>query len=84
MLIIVMTVVIQGSSTPGSSRGDLHGILFINSGVFQAIGVISFGGYIWILDFIDQANQRPVAFVCRQQLPLFRNQKSQVNFYNRS
>ena len=69
MLVILMTVVIQGFRTPGSSRGDLHGILFINSGVFQAIGVISFGEFSWSLASMDPADKTSVAFVCRWSPP---------------
>lgn len=43
MLIIVVTVISQGWRVPSELRGELRGSLFINSGVFQAIGVISFG-----------------------------------------
>jgi solute carrier family 38 (sodium-coupled neutral amino acid transporter), member 11 len=43
MLVIVVTVVIQGFRVPAELRGDLKGNLFINSGFFQAVGVISFG-----------------------------------------
>jgi len=44
MLIIIVTVVIQGALTPREERGSFSGpLLTINSGIFQAIGVISFG-----------------------------------------
>jgi len=43
MLVIVVTVISQGTRIPASLRGNLRGSLFINSGIFQAIGVISFG-----------------------------------------
>ena len=44
MLVIVITVVSQGFSVPQESRGDFPLELWtINSGVFQAVGVISFG-----------------------------------------
>lgn len=43
MFIIVVTVISQGWRVPNELRGELRGSLFINSGVFQAIGVISFG-----------------------------------------
>jgi solute carrier family 38 (sodium-coupled neutral amino acid transporter), member 11 len=42
MLIIIFTVVTQGPMQPPDLRGQLRGSLLINSGVFQAIGVISF------------------------------------------
>ena len=43
MLIIVVTVITQGWRVSSDLRGQIGGSLFINSGVFQAIGVISFG-----------------------------------------
>jgi hypothetical protein len=43
MLIIILTVITQGATVPSDLRGDLRGELFINSGFFQAVGVISFG-----------------------------------------
>ncbi|KAI0391022.1 acid protease [Xylariaceae sp. FL0594] len=43
MVIIVATVVIQGALTPAEARGSFTTpLLFINDGIFQAIGVISF------------------------------------------
>jgi solute carrier family 38 (sodium-coupled neutral amino acid transporter), member 11 len=42
MVIIIFTVVTQGPMQPPDLRGQLKGSLLINSGVFQAIGVISF------------------------------------------
>lgn len=42
MLIIVITVITQGPRVPAEMRGPIRGSLLINSGVFQAIGVISF------------------------------------------
>ncbi|KAB8670404.1 hypothetical protein FH972_026317 [Carpinus fangiana] len=42
MLVIIITVITQGARVPADLRGPLRGSLFINSGVFQAIGVISF------------------------------------------
>jgi hypothetical protein len=43
MLVIIVTVISQGWRVSSDLRGELEGSLFINSGVFQAIGVISFG-----------------------------------------
>jgi hypothetical protein len=43
MLVIIITVITQGATVPSDLRGDLKGELFINSGFFQAVGVISFG-----------------------------------------
>ncbi|KAI9835833.1 MAG: hypothetical protein M1837_003582 [Sclerophora amabilis] len=43
MIIIVITVITQGIRVPTQDRGSLGpGLLTVNSGVFQAIGVISF------------------------------------------
>lgn len=42
MLVIVVTVITQGPRTPITSRGPIKGSLWINDGIFQAIGVISF------------------------------------------
>jgi len=42
MLIIIAAVILQGAELPSELRGSIHGSLFIESGVFQAIGVISF------------------------------------------
>jgi len=44
MAVIIVTVVVQGFLVPKEERGTItkqH--LFINDGIFQAIGVISFG-----------------------------------------
>ena len=43
MLVIIITILTQGARVPQDLRGDLKGNLFINDGVLQAIGVISFG-----------------------------------------
>jgi sodium-coupled neutral amino acid transporter 11 len=45
MLIIVITVITQGPRVPAEMKGPIKGSLIINNGVFQAIGVISFGKY---------------------------------------
>ncbi|KAJ6012739.1 hypothetical protein N7499_012657 [Penicillium canescens] len=42
MIVIVVTVITQGFRVPSESRGDIKSHLIINSGFFQAIGVISF------------------------------------------
>jgi len=42
MGVIVVTILTQGPRLPPDMRGQLRGSLLINSGVFQAIGVISF------------------------------------------
>lgn len=43
MIIILVTVVTQGFGVPPDSRGEIKDLLFFNDGIFQAIGVISFG-----------------------------------------
>lgn len=45
MAVIVVTVVVQGMLVPAEERGTLKDwrMLVINDGIFQAIGVISFG-----------------------------------------
>ncbi|KAL2852817.1 transmembrane amino acid transporter protein-domain-containing protein [Aspergillus pseudoustus] len=42
MAIIVVAVVTQGFRVPRDSRGDVKSLLLVNSGFFQAVGVISF------------------------------------------
>lgn len=43
MIVIVVTVITQGFRVPSESRGEYKSILIVNSGFFQAVGVISFG-----------------------------------------
>jgi sodium-coupled neutral amino acid transporter 11 len=45
MVVIVVTVVVQGLIVPAEARGSLKDwrLLVINDGIFQAIAVISFG-----------------------------------------
>lgn len=43
MLVILVTVVTQGFRVDSELRGNIRGSLFIQGGIFQAIGVISFG-----------------------------------------
>ena len=43
MLVIIVTVITQGTQVPPDLRGNIKGSLFVRDGVFQAIGVISFG-----------------------------------------
>lgn len=45
MLVIVVAVITQGFRVPSESRGEVKSLLFINSGFFQAVGVISFGKF---------------------------------------
>ncbi|KAJ5655454.1 hypothetical protein N7507_007404 [Penicillium longicatenatum] len=42
MIIIVITVITQGFRVPAESRGEIKSHLIVNSGFFQAVGVISF------------------------------------------
>ncbi|KAF2261480.1 hypothetical protein CC78DRAFT_535665 [Lojkania enalia] len=42
MMIIIVTVITQSFRVPSESRGQLRGGIFIHSGIFEAIGVISF------------------------------------------
>ena len=44
MVVIIVTVVVQGALAPRDDRGSFsRPLLTVNSGIFQAIGVISFG-----------------------------------------
>lgn len=43
MFIIIVTVVTQGAVVDPDLRGSVKGLLFVNDGFFQAVGVISFG-----------------------------------------
>jgi solute carrier family 38 (sodium-coupled neutral amino acid transporter), member 11 len=43
MLVIIVTVVTQGFVVDTELRGNVRGLLFVNDGFFQAVGVISFG-----------------------------------------
>lgn len=52
MAIIVVTVVVQGPLMPKELKGEFnHKILTINDGIFQAIGVISFGTHPSLFSF---------------------------------
>ncbi|KAL5363637.1 transmembrane amino acid transporter protein-domain-containing protein [Aspergillus floccosus] len=42
MLVIVVAVITQGFRVPPESRGEVKSLLLVNSGFFQAVGVISF------------------------------------------
>ncbi|KAE8146700.1 amino acid transporter [Aspergillus avenaceus] len=42
MVVIVVAVLTQGFRVPPESRGEVKNLLFVNSGFFQAVGVISF------------------------------------------
>ncbi|KAE8856707.1 hypothetical protein PTNB73_09429 [Pyrenophora teres f. teres] len=42
MIVIIITVATQAFRVPPESKGQLRGSLVINSGIFEAIGVISF------------------------------------------
>lgn len=43
MVIIIVTVVTNGPTVDQGCRGSTSGLLFVNDGFFQAVGVISFG-----------------------------------------
>jgi solute carrier family 38 (sodium-coupled neutral amino acid transporter), member 11 len=43
MTVIIVTVITQGYRVPVDMKGKLRGSILINDGIFQAIGVISFG-----------------------------------------
>jgi solute carrier family 38 (sodium-coupled neutral amino acid transporter), member 11 len=42
MIVIIVTVITQGFRVPAELRGELRGSIVIHSGIFEAIGVISF------------------------------------------
>ncbi|KAF4553292.1 Transmembrane amino acid transporter-like protein 7 [Elsinoe fawcettii] len=42
MLVIIVTVITQGPGVPAEMKGPIKGSILIHSGIFQAIGVISF------------------------------------------
>lgn len=56
MLVIVVTVITQGPRLPSEMRGPIKGSLIINDGVFQAIGVISFGASISLVDIVKHSD----------------------------
>lgn len=43
MLVIIVTVITQGAKVDPEMKGPIVGSLGIKGGIFQAIGVISFG-----------------------------------------
>ncbi len=46
MVIILVTVIVKGFTVPAEARGSFSTpLLTVNTGIFQAIGVISFGMY---------------------------------------
>lgn len=63
MLVIIIAVITQGARIPPDLHGTLNGSLFINAGVFQAIGVISFG--MWFPYGVIRNVLIIIAFVCR-------------------
>jgi hypothetical protein len=52
MMVIVVTVLVQGILVPMEERGALKDwrLLVVNDGIFQAIGVISFGKLLFYLN----------------------------------
>jgi solute carrier family 38 (sodium-coupled neutral amino acid transporter), member 11 len=43
MVVILVTVITQGALVDSDLRGNFRGSLVIRGGIFQAMGVISFG-----------------------------------------
>ena len=68
MLVIVVTVIIQGALVSSEDRGSFTTpLLTVNTGIFQAIGVISFGKPSIYTSFIlcqSISSNLPLAFVC--------------------
>ena len=58
MGIIVLTVVFEGALAPPESKGSINtfNLLVINDGIFQAIGVISFGKLAAVPYDIDEVS----------------------------
>lgn len=56
MLIIVITVVIEGIRAPSDLRGDIKGYLLVRPQFFQAVGVISFGELLILLYRFDDGD----------------------------
>ena len=56
MLVIIVTVITQGATVDPELRGNLRGSLGIKDGIFQAIGVISFGNISVPLALILKTN----------------------------
>ena len=48
MVVIILTVITQSVRVDQEYKGQVRSLLFVNSGFFQAVGVISFG--ICVLD----------------------------------
>jgi hypothetical protein len=66
MFVIVITIITQGFWVPAESRGKFSfELLTINTGFFQAIGVISFGEFGLSLLRESRVLTTFVAFVCR-------------------
>lgn len=70
MAVILITVLVQGGLAPAADRGTLASwnLLIINDGIFQAIGVISFGlSFLSLLPsapFYHPVTNMSPAFVC--------------------
>jgi sodium-coupled neutral amino acid transporter 11 len=58
MAVIVVTVVVQGALAPAEARGEINTwkLLVVNDGIFQAIGVISFGMFSFLFLWEIQAS----------------------------
>ena len=70
MVVIVITVIIQGPQVDPGARGEVKDLMFVNSGFFQAVGVISFGKSPRKSYYPDPGLTTTVAFVCRMISPL--------------
>lgn len=88
MGIIVFTVLVQGMMVPPESRGVLKdwNMLIINDGIFQAIGVISFGMFCHStpLHYLHSV-LTPTAFVCHHNSLLIYGslEKPTINRFSR-
>lgn len=45
MVVILVAVITQVFRVPPESRGDVKELVWVNTGFFQAVGVISFGTF---------------------------------------
>ncbi|RYP21484.1 hypothetical protein DL767_009249 [Monosporascus sp. MG133] len=66
MVVILVTVIVQSILAPPEARGSFSTpLLTVNSGIFQAVGVISFGRQLAELHQLTETfSKRPLAFVC--------------------
>ncbi|KAJ6031203.1 hypothetical protein N7540_001935 [Penicillium herquei] len=73
MIIIVVTIITQGFRVPAESRGEVKSHILINSGFFQAVGVISFGmlARFFRMDELFANNPQLLSAVCSASHHLF-------------